>query len=74
MVIGMIDQQPNMNPDHVFVILGWDGFQQFDDPTEHVSGTMAYRTQPEADAECGRLNDLNRDMGVRYFVRLARLR
>ena len=60
--------------EQIFVILRWDGFQDFDDPTEYITGTKGYRSADEADAECARLNDLTGDQLVRYFVRLVRLR
>ncbi len=58
----------------VFVVLRWDGFQQFDNPPDYVTGTKAFSAQSEAEAECALLNELKGHDGVRYFVRMARTR
>lgn len=58
----------------VYAILRWDGYQDFSDPTDYVTGTKAYESAEEAEAECRRLNQLNGDKQTRYFVRLVRLR
>lgn len=41
--------------------------------TNYVTGTKAYETAEEADAEARRLNEVNGEKGVLYFVTLLRL-
>ena len=69
----MSEPHPDRHLRHAYAVLRWDEFMQFDDPTDSVTGTKAYLSQSEADAECERLNKLHAGRGVRYFVRLVRL-
>jgi hypothetical protein len=56
---------------HVFVVLRHDDFVA--DPLDAITGTKGYSTLERAEAEADRLNQVNKDKGSRYFVRVARL-
>jgi hypothetical protein len=67
----------NSRTEHIFVVLRWDSGQmemmESNDIPSYITGTRAFGTDEEAEAEVARLNQLNSAKGCRYFSVLARL-
>ena len=59
---------------HAYAIIRIDEFLDADTPIEHrISVKKVVREADEAEREVERLNDLQRDRGVRYFSQITRL-
>ena len=67
---------PNVRYEHVFAIVRVDSHPGVDmeaRPEEAITVTRVVREQEIAEAEVGRLNDLNGPKGAHYFWTITRL-
>lgn len=59
---------------HLYAILREDTFSQKTEPKKWITLKEVVPDPEMAEAECARLNGLNGDKGIRYFVNVARIK
>jgi hypothetical protein len=63
----------NANSDHLFVVIRIDDLSPNTPIEQRIALTKVFLDENAADREAARLNDLNKNKGSRYVVKVSRL-